>query len=403
MAAMRELCAEGRGKVLAFCWLGWVFDFYDLILFAFVKAQVARDLDLSVQGALAWVDGLTLLATAVGGFALGRLADRVGRRVALGLGIVLFSAGTLATGFAEGFWSLLAARLLTGLGVGGEWGIAHALLAETYPPRLRLRAAALLQAGAPVAMALAAVVGCLWAPEVGWRACFWWSSATAALALATRVIVPTAARVVAGRVPLRALFAAPHARASAAILALLALHMTGFWCTYAWLPVTLMQELRVAPDAVAWFQVQVNAVHVIADLAFAPLALRFGRRRTFVVMGALFAVGLAGLALGFAALAQQWWTFTLAVAAVGFGAGTWSLFGPLFAANFPPELRATAAAGFYNLARATQLLVQPLVGALALATGTLTVGLWFGVAAALGSLLVLRAVPCVDEPTPATR
>ncbi len=394
---MRELCAEGRGKVLAFCWLGWVFDFYDLILFAFVKVQVARDLDLAVEGALAWIDGWTLLATAVGGFGLGRFADRVGRRPALALGIVVFSAGTLATGFAVDFWSLLAARVLTGLGVGGEWGIAHALLAEVYPPALRLRAAALLQAGAPVAMAAAALVGCLAAPIYGWRACFWVSAATAGLALFTRMLVPTAPLRSDRSVSWTALFAVPHRTASRAILLLLALHMTGFWCTYAWLPVTLMRELKVAPDAVAWFQVQVNAVHVVADLSFAWLADRWGRRRVFGALCWLFAAGLAGLAFGFAALAQDWRLFTIATASLGLGAGTWSLFGPLFVANYPPELRATAAGLFYNLARSVQLVVQPLVGALALAAGTLTVGLWFGAASAVASIWALGLVPRVGE------
>ena len=46
--AVRELLAHGRGKVLVFCWLGWVFDFYDLILFAFLKRQIAADLGLTL-------------------------------------------------------------------------------------------------------------------------------------------------------------------------------------------------------------------------------------------------------------------------------------------------------------------------------------------------------------------
>ena len=40
-----ELTGQGRGKVLLFCWLGWVFDFFDLILFSFLMTAIAGDLE----------------------------------------------------------------------------------------------------------------------------------------------------------------------------------------------------------------------------------------------------------------------------------------------------------------------------------------------------------------------
>ena len=59
---------NGRGCVLLFCWLGWVFDFYDLILFAFTKNTIARELQLADPvGDVAWIEGASLAATAVGG------------------------------------------------------------------------------------------------------------------------------------------------------------------------------------------------------------------------------------------------------------------------------------------------------------------------------------------------
>ncbi len=395
MQAWSALLAEGRGRVLAFCWLGWVFDFYDLILFAFVKVAVGGDLGLGLETELAWIDGWTLLATAVGGFAFGQIADRIGRRVAMAAGIVLFSLGAGATSFADGFWTLLCARVITGLGVGAEWGIAHAVVAEVYPEQQRGRAAAVLQAGAPVAMALAAVVGCFLAPVVGWRTCFLWSALPAVLAGFARVLLPASVdRPRPTRpLPVLALVRGEHARASRALLLLLALHMTGFWCTYAWLPATLLREHGLTVQDVGWFQLQVNAVHVVADLAFGPLAERFGRRRTFAGLCLLFAGGLVALALAFPTLASDWRLFTAALAAVGLGAGTWSLFGVLFAECYPAEIRATAAAGFYNLARGVQVFTQPLLGALALWTGTLSVGLWIGAATAVLSSWVIRAVP----------
>ncbi len=385
--------AEGRGRVLLFCWLGWVFDFYDLILFAFVRHSIAADLGIETV-AEGWLIGWTLAATAVGGFWFGRIADRVGRRKALTLSILLYSGGAFATAFADGYWSLLVARLVTGFGVGGEWGVGHAVVAETYPDRLRNRAAAILQAGSPVAMALAAAVGCFVAPHVGWRACFLWSGLPALLVFFARWALPGEDRAPgakAGR--LTDLFTPRYRRASCAMLGLLVLHMTGFWCTYAWLPRMLIRDAGATITFVGWFQIGINTVHVFADVAFGFVADRFGRQRAFVGFCLLFAVGLVTVALGFEHLSNDLVVFGFAMGAVGLGAGTWSCFGVLFAEYYAPEVRATAASGFYNLSRGVQLVTQPMMAVLVSAAGTFAVALHVGAATAALSAVLIRFLP----------
>ncbi len=96
------LLQNGRGRVLLFCWLGWVFDFYDLILFSFTKRSIAADLGLELWPDLSWIEGWSLFATAIGGFLFGRIADLVGRRSAMIWSIVGFSLGAVVTGVAVG-------------------------------------------------------------------------------------------------------------------------------------------------------------------------------------------------------------------------------------------------------------------------------------------------------------
>lgn len=394
-AASEGVLGGGRWRVLLFCWLGWVFDFYDLILFAFTKGSIGRELALA-DGAVQWIEGWSLAATALGGFAFGRLADRVGRRPAMVASIVVFSTGALLTGLAEGFWSLWVARFVCGLGVGGEWGIGHAVVAETWSSRSRDRVHGLLQAGSPVAMALAAAVGCFLAPlpEVGWRAVFVGSSLLGVLALAGRWAMPGVAPspAPAERLPASALWSAPYRRASVVLLTVLTLHMAGFWCVYAELPRALMALHRVAPHDVGWFQIQVNGVHVVADVLFGFLAARCGRVRMFSLFCVLFAAGHALVLTQLEDVAGTFGAFTFAVAAMGLGAGTWSCFGALFGAHYPAALRATAAAVCYALARLVQLPLKPLVGEL-LAGGSFAPVLWLGIGCALGSALVVRWLP----------
>ena len=396
-----QLFAEGRAKVLAFCWLGWLFDFYDLVLFTFVKNQIADELQLDVNGAIAWVDGWTFLAAAVGGFAIGRIADRTGRRQALALSILCYSVGAGMTAAANGFWSLLLARVVTGLGVGGEWGIGHAIVAETYPAHLRGRAAGILQAATPLAMALAAAVGCLIAPATGWRVCFLASALPALLVFFVRRAVPAAALASRARESLVALFAPAHRRASWSLLALLVVHMAGFWSVYSWMPLALGREHKLPPARIFEYQLTVNLTQCLADVAFGFLADRFGRRRVFAGLCLLFATTILGVAWRYDAIARDYAVFTWAMAVAGFGTGTWSAFGPLFAANYPEHLRASAASGFYNLARGTQLLMMPLLGWLATGTGTYAGGLFVGAAMGVFSAVLIYTVPESRRP-PAT-
>ncbi len=395
MTALSELFGTGRGRVLVFCWLGWVFDFYDLILFAFLKHSIAGELGLELTAEIPWIEGWTLGATAVGGFVFGRLADRWGRRRALSLSILLFSFGAFATAFADGFASLLVARMITGIGVGGEWGVGHAIIAETYPGRLRARAAGILQAGSPVAMALAAAVGCFLAPEIGWRNCFLISAVPALMVFFARWAMPGEDRA-PGRDSgaLLDLFRGRYLWPSVTIFVLLVLHMTGFWCTYAWLPVVLIKEAGVSLAFVGWFQISVNAVHVVGDVAFGFFADRFGRRKMFVLFCLLFASGLLVIASGFESLRDDLPLFGWAIGAVGLGAGTWSCFGVLFALNFDEDVRATAASGFYNLSRGVQLFTMPMMGILFAQTGTFAVALYVG---ALMALLAAVAIMFVRK------
>jgi MFS family permease len=390
------LFARGRGRVLLFCWLGWVFDLYDLLLFAFTKGAIAQDL-LLATGDVQWIEGWSLLATTVGGWLFGRVADRIGRRPAMVASIVVFSLGALWTGLANGYWTLLAARVLTGLGVGGEWGIGHAVVADYWRGRQRDRVHGILQAGSPVAMALAAAVGCFLAPlpEVGWRLVFLGSAGLGVLALAGRWAMPGPDRAVAAAEPLPAgaLWRTPHRRAFVVLLAILTLHMAGFWCVYAELPGALMRQHGIAPADVGWFQIQVNAVHVVADVLFGFLAARLGRVRMFVVFCGLFALGQWLVLQQLGTIQQDFETFTFAVAAMGVGAGTWSCFGALFGAHFPAALRATAAALCYALARGVQLPLKPWVGELFVSTGSFAPALWIGIACALGSAALVLLLP----------
>lgn len=393
---LRDLLAFGRGRVLLFCWLGWMFDFHDLILFSFTKRSIGAELGLDAMD-LAWIEGLGLLSSAVGGLLFGRMADLCGRRRAMTWSILVYSLGALLTGLSDGFGSLLVARLCAGLGVGGEWGIGHAVVAENWQGRQRDRVHGLLQAASPLAMMLAAATGLLLAPAVGWRVVFLAAALPALLAFYARRAMPGAdvppAAVGRSSVRARDLLAPAYRRSTVVITAILVLHMAGFWCVYAELPLALMQRLSVLAHEAAWFQIVVNAVHIVADVWFGYLAARHGRRSVFVAFCLFFCLSQLLVAWFFPWLSADFLWFTAAAALMGLGAGTWSCFGALFGELYPVLLRATAAAVLYNLSRGAQLFTKPMVQSLFDAYESFTPALYLGAVCALGSAVLMRWLP----------
>jgi MFS family permease len=370
--------------------LGWTFDFYDLVLFSFVLIPIGRDLHLSERQE-ALLLGAALGASGIGGILFGYLSDRYGRKRVMTWTIGLYSLGTALTALASGPWSLLAFRLLTGLGVGGEWAVGHALLAESSPGHMRGRAAAYLQAGEPVGVGLAAVIGLLVTPLIGWRMVFLVSSASALIAFVARRHLPesslwdTQKRVVLG--PIEALRVLVRQHLVGAMLKgwLLGVFKLGtYWTCYIWLPKFLQTQLHQPIGKSAMWILTAQLGQFLGMMAFGHLSDRFGRRKAFTAYSLLTAAALYVLAFHWQALLPErgdsatsaphpvlFWSVMFGL---GLGSGCTAGFGALLAELFPTEVRNFAMGTTYNLARGIQFLA-PLVVALVVARHGLSGGL----------------------------
>jgi MFS family permease len=107
-------------SILLLSWAGWIFDFDDLILFTFLLIPIGKELHFS-NLTLSYVLGASLAATAVGGVVFGFLSDRYGRKSVFQWTILTYSIGTFLSGLASNIELLMVFRIITGLGVGGEW------------------------------------------------------------------------------------------------------------------------------------------------------------------------------------------------------------------------------------------------------------------------------------------
>ncbi len=397
--AAASLTSSERWRSFAACLLGWLFDFYDLVLFAYLAAAIGRDWHWG--GAFAHNKGLlvgaALAASGVGGVLFGGLSDRYGRRRVMAWTILVYSLGTGLCSCAWGLWSLAFFRILTGLGVGGEWATGHALMAEIFPSQRRGIAAAMLQAGEPIGVGLAVLAGLCLEPVLGWRAVFLISALPAVLVLFLRRMVRESPLWVKSQqslaakdlwAPYRTLLR-DHWKRALQGWVLGASKMGTYWLTYVWLPEYFSEiesAARVAGPAVSSFKIlfilTAQASQFVGMLLFGAFSDRVGRRPAFTLYSLLTAAGLFVLTRhGVALLAHPVW-FWLIMVAVGLGSGCTAGFGALLAELFPTSIRNTAMGAVYNLSRAFQFVTQFVMAVVVMRVGVAH-GLLMAVALAL--------------------
>jgi MFS family permease len=360
-------------RLFAFAFLGWAFDFYDLVLIGFLKEPVGHTFHLSPESE-AWMLGVALGSSGVGGVVAGALADRVGKRDVLAATVLLYSVGSLVAGAAPVFPVFLLGRALVGLGVGGEWAIGHGMVAEAVEPAYRGRASALLQAGEPVGVALAAFAGFLLVPLVGWRAVMIGSSATALLAFAMRSSMHLPNERGAPTPPLREVLASGVGKNMALAWVLAVLKLGTYWTCYTWLPSFLLKEMHQSTGKSLTWVITAQSGQLVGMLTFGQVSDRFGRRIAYTVYSLLTATALALLAFRWETLVEIPAAFWSVMALLGLGSGCTAGFGALLAELFPTEVRSVAMGTTYNMARSVQL-GAPVLVAWAVTRGGLQGGL----------------------------
>jgi MFS family permease len=109
--------------------MGFFTDAYDLFVISTVAVLVKSQWHLSTTQT-SWVAGSTILAAFIGALVFGRIADVLGRKSVYAAVAVIMIVGALASAFATGFWWLVIARFVLGLGIGGDYPVSAVLMSE---------------------------------------------------------------------------------------------------------------------------------------------------------------------------------------------------------------------------------------------------------------------------------
>jgi MFS transporter, PHS family, inorganic phosphate transporter len=116
-------------KIMFVSGMGFFTDAYDLFVIGIVVALLKTQWSLSTTQ-VSWINSATLLASAVGAVAFGRVADILGRKRIYGYEVLILAIGAIASAFAPNYTFLLVSRIVLGIGIGGDYPVSATIMSE---------------------------------------------------------------------------------------------------------------------------------------------------------------------------------------------------------------------------------------------------------------------------------
>ncbi|HEV3500462.1 MAG TPA: MFS transporter [Bradyrhizobium sp.] len=384
------------------CASGWALDGMDFMIYPLVIGTIIALWKVD-PGTAGLAGTVTLLASAIGGWLGGYLADRIGRVKTLQLTILWFSFFSLVCAVVQNFDQLLIARALLGLGFGGEWAAGAVLMGEAIRPQYRGRAVGSVQSGWAVGWGLAvlsqAILFSYLPPEIAWRWMFAVGALPALLVFYLRRFVTEPAiaaatrekQVASGDRP--ALWEIFESRIlKTTILASLMATgcQGGYYAITFWVPRFLTTERKLSVVSSTGYLAALIIGSFVGYLVGAWLADRIGRRNLFLI----FSIGAIAVILLYTQLPLTNEVLWLLGFPLGFFAsGYFSGVGAFLTELYPTRLRGSGQGFCYNFGRGIGALFPFLVGALSTSTSLANAIAIFAVAAYGVFFLAAFALP----------
>jgi EmrB/QacA subfamily drug resistance transporter len=143
----------------------------DGLVVATVLPTIAFDLH-QVNG-VTFVAGAYLIASTISIPIFARLSDVASRRNVFLAGLTVFIVGSALAGLSQNLTELIAFRAIQGIGGGGVFPVAIAMVAVLYPPKMRARITGVLSGAAGIAIVLGPLVGSYIVSVTTWRWVFY--------------------------------------------------------------------------------------------------------------------------------------------------------------------------------------------------------------------------------------
>src|SRR6516225_1717637 len=345
--------------------LGYAMDGFDLLILGFMLKVISTDLALTPAQGGSLVTA-TLIGAVVGGISFGILSDKIGR--VLAYTIVVFAVFTGLCGIARGYHDLLLYRTLAGLGLGGEFGIGMALVAEAWPASMRARASSYVGLGWQLGVLAAAIVTPILLPVIGWRGMFALGIFPAVVAYFIRKSLhePEVFVQKSHDHPKESALGllvkdTETTKLSLGMIILCSVQNFGYYGVMIWLPNYLSTRFGFAlTQSAVWTMVTIAGM-AVGIFMFGHIADRIGRRPAFLT----YMLGAAVMVVLYSRLTDPM-ALLVAGAVMGFFVnGMLGGYGALISELYPTAARATAQNVLFNIGRGVGGFGPVVVGAIA--------------------------------------
>jgi MFS family permease len=367
----RELTAKERRTFWA-CFTGWALDAMDVQLYSLVIATLTAlwSISRADAGLLATA---TLLASSLGGWLVGILADRLGRVRMLQVTILWFSVFTFLCAFATSYEQLFLFRALQGFGFGGEYAAGAVLIGEIIRDEHRGKGNGIVHAGWAVGWGVAVIAYTVlftFLPEtVAWRALFAIGILPAISVFFVRRFVDEPAlfvdaqrRYASGQEarPSFLKIFAPSLLRTTILASLLTIGTQGgYYAIMIWLPTYLKTVRGFSVLSTGGYLAIIIVASFLGYVISAYLTDILGRRKNFI----LFAVCSVFTVLAYMFLPISDSALFFLGAPLGFFAsGIYSGIGAFFNELYPTSVRGSGIGFCFNVGRAIGALFPALVG-----------------------------------------
>jgi len=312
VATRDDRTAPSLRTVVAASAMGTAFEWYDFFVFGSLAQVISKTFFTGLSETAGLLAALALFGAGfafrpLGALVFGRIGDRVGRKGAFLVTVVLMGGATVAIGLLPSYATagvvapmlLILMRIVQGFALGGEYGGAAIYVAEHAPEGARGRCTSWVQTSAAFGLfaallvilltrlSLGAVAGSGAFDAWGWRIPFLFSAGLLAISIFMRLKLsesPAFAQMKAEGQTCKAPFAEAFGRWGNLKVVLIALFAVmsaqgAVWYTTFFYAQTFMEKsLKVAPETINLLMAAATAVSAVGYVVFGRLSDRVGRK-----------------------------------------------------------------------------------------------------------------------------
>ena len=350
-------------KTLFASTVGYALDGMDMMILGVCFSLISVSFNLSKTD-LGTLTSVTLLGAVLGGILFGVLADKYGRVRVFSWTILIFSLFTGLCAISPNYESFLIFRFLSGLGLGGEFGIGMTLVSESWPKHKRSRATSIVALGFQAGIILSTLTVNFVGQAYGWRWAFAVGVLPALFVAWTRKgleepeIWQNLKDQNKNEIAVGKLFKTPKTTATTIGLTIAcAVQNFGFYGLMVWMPSMIASELKLPFKDTLYWTISTTIGMSLGILIFGWLCDKFGRRPSYIIF-----LLISAISIWFYFQQTDMIILIIFGSAIGFFVnGMMGGYGALLAEHYPTDARSSAENIIFNVGRGIAGISQVLI------------------------------------------